>query len=374
MKAQTRSETRGTETWVPRRKLALGLALAAVLLAMSSATAGASHATPQACVGGPHTGNITFSQEWCAAQNPHIVNGGVAVLAGVTLTIQPGVQVLFSPGSGLDVNGTLIAQGTPELAITLTSVSGNWSGVLANPGPHLRLAYCDVSNGGGSDWHYAVLVSSTDAQIAGCHIHDSAGDGLVLNAGPVTFRNLAVTDNAWYGVSMKPGGHVNGLHLTLARNYGGLNVESSSTAVLMNTILAGNSTGVNVASGGTASLSHTLWDNNTTPVVGTVNESGHFDGLAAFAADGYHITPYSAAIGRGLDAGVTDDLDGQARPRPTGTHPDLGADEDPGSYVYLPLVLFQFPEGPQQRTVIFEKERQPGGLESDGQTLPSRSL
>jgi hypothetical protein len=242
------------------------------------------------------------------------------------------------PGTGLDVNGTLLAQGTPKLPITLTSVSDNWAGVSANPGSHLRLAYCDLGYAG-SDWHYAVLVSTTDAQIACCRIHDSAGDGLVVNTDPLAVRNLALTDNAWYGLSMKPGGHVNGLHLTLARNYGGVNVESSSTAALMNTILAGNSTGVNVTSGGTASLSHTLWDNNTTPVVGTVNETGHFDGQAAFASDGYHITPYSAAIGRGSDAGVTDDIDGQARPLPPGTPPDLGADEDPGTYVHLPLVL-----------------------------------
>lgn len=49
------------------------------------------------------------------------------------------------------------------------------------------------------------------------------------------------------------------------------------------------------------SLSHILWDSNTAPVVGTVSETGHLDGPAAFDADGYHILAESEAVQRGVN-------------------------------------------------------------------------
>jgi hypothetical protein len=40
-----------------------------------------------------------------------------------------------------------------------------------------------------------------------------------------------------------------------------------------------------------------------------------------------HLPRYSAALGQGVNAGVADDIDGEARPRPVGSNPDLGADK-----------------------------------------------
>jgi hypothetical protein len=59
------------------------------------------------------------------------------------------------------------------------------------------------------------------------------------------------------------------------------------------------------------------------------------------AAWDYHLTAASAAIDRGVDAGVTTDIDGQPRPNPETGIPDLGVDEFWWNRVYLPLVLRQ---------------------------------
>ena len=72
-------------------------------------------------------------------------------------------------------------------------------------------------------------------------------------------------------------------------------------------------------------------------LTGTVNVYGD----PAFRDPGrgdYHLTPASAAIDQGVDAGVTTDIDGNSRPQ--------GAGYDIGAYeyvlrVYLPLVLRQ---------------------------------
>jgi len=132
--------------------------------------------------------------------------------------------------------------------------------VWATAGSRLRLAHCDVSDAGGNAWYYSVLVSTSDARIDGCRIHDSLGNGLVVNGGRLTVRNSALMDNTWYGLSIEPGVRVDGLYLTLARNLAGVNVGSGATAVLTNTIVAKNTTGVNVVSGASAALSHTLWE------------------------------------------------------------------------------------------------------------------
>jgi hypothetical protein len=52
----------------------------------------------------------------------------------------------------------------------------------------------------------------------------------------------------------------------------------------------------------------------------------------------YHIFENSAVKDAGVDAGVSIDIDGQARPYDSGY--DIGADEfHPYFYIYLPLVL-----------------------------------
>ena len=69
---------------------------------------------------------------------------------------------------------------------------------------------------------------------------------------------------------------------------------------------------------------------------GSIAITGEYAGDPVFAADGYHLTAGSAAINRGVRAGVVDDIDGQARD----VAPDLGADEYPlEERGYLPIIL-----------------------------------
>ncbi len=137
-------------------------------------------------------------------------------------------------------------------------------------------------------------------------------------------------------------------HTTVARNTGGsgsgIYLENSS-AVLTNTILAGHTIGLNAAAGSTATLTATLWGSgawvNSTDwsgggsvSIGAVNI--HDDPAFLSPATGdYHLNQSSAAIDRGLDAGVTTDLDNQARPH--GSAPDLGADEWYSRFNQAPL-------------------------------------
>jgi hypothetical protein len=140
------------------------------------------------------------------------------------------------------------------------------------------------------------------------------------------------------------------VHNTVADNIGraGILVESGSSVWLTNTILVSQTVGISVTAGSTATLEGTLWGSgawaNGTDWGGggSISTDSNTWGDPAFVSPGdgdYHITPDSDAVDAGVDAGVTTDIDGDTRPAPVGTLPDLGADEVDQRWVYLPLVL-----------------------------------
>jgi uncharacterized repeat protein (TIGR01451 family) len=114
------------------------------------------------------------------------------------------------------------------------------------------------------------------------------------------------------------------------RNGSGIYVVGNSNVVMTNTILANHTVGIYVRSGNTALLESTLWDGNTTDWSGggTINRNHDYTGSPAFidpVAGDYHISLASAAIDRGVDAGINGDMDGESRPQSKGY--DIGADE-----------------------------------------------
>jgi hypothetical protein len=143
------------------------------------------------------------------------------------------------------------------------------------------------------------------------------------------------------------------VHTTVARNHGGdgsglyitgeENVEnySPSTAALTNVILVSHTVGITLTGGNTATVNGVLW--YATPLTlskeatATAVVENEYMGDPAFAPDGFHLRSSSAAIDRGVDAGITDDIDGDHRPY--GGY-DLGADEwIDRRFTYLPVVL-----------------------------------
>ena len=138
------------------------------------------------------------------------------------------------------------------------------------------------------------------------------------------------------------------LHTTIADNTAGsgggqgVSVGDHTTLAFTNTIVAGHqSVGISVTVGSTVTLAATLWHNYglDTGGAGTIISSTNITGYPAFVnltARDYHLTAASAAIDRGVNAGVTTDMDGN--PRPVGIGYDIGAYEYV-LYLYLPLVL-----------------------------------
>jgi hypothetical protein len=271
--------------------------------------------------------------------SPFISLDDINVWSNGHLTLAPGTELRMMAGKAIYVEpgGALIADGTAAQPVAVTSVepAEPYLKVHFLPDSTSSLSYCDISQAGGSGFD-ALAVYSPDVSITHCIVHDNAARGMRLfqGAGNPVLDNVVFMDNAGGGLLVESGVSASLRHTTFARNVGdGLRVRDGGMADLTNTIVAGHETGLRVDHGGSATVAYTLWDGNAQDIVGDVDETGHIEGPAAFDADGYHLTGSSSALQQGVDSGVLDDIDGESRPQPDGTAPDLGADESPAVQV-----------------------------------------
>lgn len=121
--------------------LMLLMSFSGIVVAANSQSAGASSVE----------GVITSDTIWALTNSPYEVVGDVTIINGVTLTIEPGVEILFETGSSLIVNGNLHAVGTSANRIRLRSirsepVAGDWNGIkfYADYNSTLTMSFCDV--------------------------------------------------------------------------------------------------------------------------------------------------------------------------------------------------------------------------------------
>ena len=187
------------------------------------------------------------------------------------------------------------------------------------------------------------------------NIASRGGSGLGFQLSQATLVNNLIADNVKNGQGAAIENFVatlNLIHNTVARNTSGdgddigINnksdleyFEETPTLTLTNTIIVSQAIGIDADDLGSVMIDSILWHNvpvtvsqSPTAVVSVKNE---YTGDPLFTADGYHLTAGSAALDKGLDAGVMVDIDGE--PRPAGAGYDLGADEL-WITVYLPIV------------------------------------
>ncbi len=305
-----------------------------------------------------------------AVEGLHITGGNAAGLGGPSA---------FDAGGGIyAISATLTLKNSQVHDNAAFAAAGLWlsstQATLTDNGVHSNAA--DFCGGLGLEENSATLSGNT---IAGntsrtwsggglCAFHSQlslSGDSIVSNAAngssgglfvhdgsEATMTNVLIADNQAGGSG---GGlrvidsAVRLLHTTIARNISGdgsgVMVDPGSTVSLTNTVLVNHGISLSASEGTTVILDGVLW--HSTPITvsqspaATVTVRNQHWGNPAFAADGYHLTAGSAAIDRGIDAGVTVDIDGEARP--VGTGYDLGADED-GVVTDLSLDLRADPE------------------------------
>ncbi len=333
--------------------------------------------------GHPMTANAQATLYRQAALEGYEFGTNYTIPAGMTLHVEPGVTLMSRWGQGIQVLGRLEAIGTAAQPITITSATNTgpnqWGDLYFNGGTgkldHVTVRYGGACGGGCLSANIILRnVGGAGVQISNSFIAevDSPGNSpaglLMINSvavvantvladigsestaaalrivgadSQVQLTNVAVIRTGLPGgggkaIRVEGGASLSAVHTTIAGNRGdGISVNGAS-AIFTNTILSDNSVGVRVESGGVVTMTQTLWDRNVTPVVGVIQETGHLEGFAGLDTDGCHLTRYSAALSQGLDSGTAEDLDGESRPQPAGTAPDLGSDE----FLYNPNDFF----------------------------------
>ncbi len=110
-----------------------------------------------------------------------LTDANLVVPAGMTLTVDPGVMMMFNSGRHLRVNGNLVAVGTPAQPITFTSSAntgpGEWGGFYVSGGSaeirHATLRYAGQSNGFG---YAGINLQTADLILEDSQIRDIRND------------------------------------------------------------------------------------------------------------------------------------------------------------------------------------------------------
>ena len=155
--------------------------------------------------------DITSDTTWDTAGSPYEVTDNISVHNGVTLTIDPGVEVIFDQYAGLTVNGSLIAIGTATQPITFTATSQNpgwWDGVSIagtdaahlNSGSSLDYVTINYAGGGLAD----LDLSYASVNIAHSQFSNSYEDGIYGDTGGVAnVSDSSFTNNQGYAILFK---------------------------------------------------------------------------------------------------------------------------------------------------------------------------
>ena len=260
--------------------------------------------------------------------------------------------------------GTTLRVGSGTVVINHNEFFGNHLAMSVS-GDNLLIENNYIhNNGGGVDPRGGIIITGGHPTILGNLIKDnnSSTGTLTIGSGNPLIENNAIIDNhaefrcnaIYISASSDPVFK----HNTIAGNTGG-----DGSAICMfgegthgqffNTIIANETVGILTSfDSGNVEMYNTLWDKVPTLFngVGPLINNTPFYGSAAFDLDGYHLTRKSAAIGKGSAQGVTTDIDGEARPLPIGTLPDLGADEYPAGLT--PIFESDFYSEPPRLEVI----------------------
>lgn len=152
------------------------------------------------------------SGTWTLANSPYYLPHSVGVAAGQTLTIEPGVDVLFGANSSMYVEGTLDAVGTVASPIRFYPVIlredfGLWQSLVFLPGAdaselkYAIVAYGSKFNNNDPYKNAAIVVDDCNPAIEHCLIYKNQYNGITFMHGALPrFRSNIVHENDGSGV------------------------------------------------------------------------------------------------------------------------------------------------------------------------------
>jgi MYXO-CTERM domain-containing protein len=278
--------------------------VAAVLLVAGAASAG----TVQ--------GSLVTDTTWTVAGGPYTLTGDVTVPAGVTLTVEPGVQVIAAAtdglGSGTDTTkveliarGTLRVLGTASSPVTFKGSStgpGKWYGIRVVAGTTSVVSGALISD---ASTGLEVTGSGTSATLSSSTLTANTNGASVSASGTLAVDHTVVQSNSNAGIQANAG-TANLQYNTLVSNgiYGLYVTNAASNVTLQNSIVTGNAAyGLYRVNGGTVTLSYNdVWGNVSSDYTGVSAGPNSFSFNPLFvSSSNFRLTSYSPARKAGSD-------------------------------------------------------------------------
>ena len=179
-----------------------------------------------------HAKSILCDTTLCSGK-PYVVYDSLVVAAGATLSLEPGVKLMFHDKAGLIVHGTLMATGTEEKPIVFRgdrmdhmfdylpydNTPNRWEGIhICGESKNNLLSYCDIHSGCYGIRCDSTSLEQTTLNLQNSVIHNIGGNGLELNNCLTKAYNSQISNTFGYTVYMF-GGASEFVHCTIAQFY-----------------------------------------------------------------------------------------------------------------------------------------------------------
>jgi parallel beta-helix repeat protein len=152
-----------------------------------------------------YSGNV--SGTWYKSLSPYYISGDITIPEDSTLTIEPGVQVIFTGHYLFNVEGRVLAVGnqTDSISFRPQNISEGWQGINIygygnEPGFNSRFSYCIIEHvNTNASWQAAISVEYQDPIIENSRIckntTDYGGGILCYRSASVIIRNNNIYGN-----------------------------------------------------------------------------------------------------------------------------------------------------------------------------------
>jgi hypothetical protein len=174
-------------------------------------------------------GVITRDTIWTLVDSPFILSNNVIVNSGVTLTIEPGVQVKFGGDFSLIINGRIVADATEDKMIYFTA---------NDPTQQILGRTISIRGTQQSLFNNCVIERATNGttldggllDIENSIIRSNLQNGIVVNSGILTIQNSEIVNNTGTAIAIAGGDQV---------NVQGNSIESNQNAIMLSGHLTG---------------------------------------------------------------------------------------------------------------------------------------
>ncbi len=174
-------------------------------------------------------GVITQDTIWTLVDSPFILSNNVIVNPGVTLTIEPGVQVRFGGDFSLVVDGRIVANGTEEKMILFTTNDPTqqilWHTISVRGAQSSLFINCVIEHAiNGTTLEGGLL------DIERSIVRNNLQNGIAVNSGTFLIQDSEITNNSESAITITGGDQIN-IHNNL--------IESNGNAIILSGHLVG---------------------------------------------------------------------------------------------------------------------------------------